>query len=319
MRQGLVEEAERLEESGHFAEAIERWRTIVSEDPSAEYSTELGRLCAEHGDPAEGERLLRQTMLVHPDYEPARFHLAMHLYEHGRIEEAIPLLERSTAEHPLAADLIILGNAYRVVGRHDEGRQCFERAIALEPGHEEAWYGLGLIDSFDGLLDRALESFAEAIRVNPDFASAHRELGQVLWQRDELEAAEEHVRTALRLKGQDAWAHAYLGCILSARERVEEAEAPFRAALEIWPDSTLFHCYLGQVLRKLDRDREAEREFKAALALDTSDYLANLRLGQLRQDHGQLEQARFYIERARHSNPSSPIVKRAIEALERES
>ncbi|MEZ5995048.1 MAG: tetratricopeptide repeat protein [Hyphomonadaceae bacterium] len=66
----------------------------------------------------------------------------------GQHEQAIALLERNAADNPNAADsAFALGRAYATVGRTDDARREFNRALQLEPGHPRATRALAALDA----------------------------------------------------------------------------------------------------------------------------------------------------------------------------
>ncbi len=66
----------------------------------------------------------------------------------GAVETAIVLLEQNAADYPDAADSAFgLGRAYATVGRTDDARAEFERALRLEPGHVRATRAMADLDN----------------------------------------------------------------------------------------------------------------------------------------------------------------------------
>jgi tetratricopeptide (TPR) repeat protein len=92
------------------------------------------------GDVAEAETLVREALEEAPTLPQVTKNLGDLLYRAGRYEEARDAYRRAARLAPdLGDDLYFkLGNiAYR---QHDAdtARQCWERATALNPGHELA-------------------------------------------------------------------------------------------------------------------------------------------------------------------------------------
>jgi len=66
-----------------------------------------------------------------------------------------------------------LGNTLQDEGRHDEARQCYFKALGLEPDSALARYNLGALDLRQNRLEEALEGFNLAIIQQPEFVNAH--------------------------------------------------------------------------------------------------------------------------------------------------
>ena len=134
---------------------------------------------------ADSERVLGPD---HPDILAVRSNLAIAYREAGRLDEAIPLLERSLADserilgadHPgtLAARSNLAG-AYRVAGRLDEAIPLFERSFAdseriLGPDHLDTptlRNNLATVYQAAGRLDEAIPLFERSL------ADRERDLG----------------------------------------------------------------------------------------------------------------------------------------------
>ena len=136
----------------------------------------------------------------------------------------------------LAAPQWRLAYLYLDVGRRNEGRRMYQRAMELDPRYCTAF--------------------------NSD-ALWH------LWDR-RWEAAEREYRRTLELDPTDATAHLGLGWLALERSEWGAAESELRRAVEIQPDLLDAHRALGKALQKLGRQREAiaayENSLKLALA-----------------------------------------------------
>jgi tetratricopeptide (TPR) repeat protein len=314
----LYAEADELERSGRVAEAVQRWREAVRVTPSGATLARLGRLYLRQGAVDEGERLLREAIARFPNVPGAYFYLGTYYKNHGDIEEARNLLQKSVDLEEWAPALVNLGEVYRRLKEPQMAQHCFERATVLDPSDSEAWYGLGLMYRRTDEA-QAREMFEKAAALDPENGPAWRELGYLAWRRGDSSTAEAHCREALRLDDLDVWAHDYLGMILESTRRDEEAEGEFRRATELWPDLPLFHCHHGDTLIRLGRHAEGEAEYKRSLSLDVNYYLANLRMGQWLKEQGRYAQARRYIERALHADPLNRQAREALSNLPPES
>src|SRR6476659_3390072 len=69
---------------------------------------------------------------------------AHHLYNEGRYDEALIVLKEGIALYPHAVELHI-GRAYAHLAREEFAwsRRSFERALAIDPDHEDGLAGLG--------------------------------------------------------------------------------------------------------------------------------------------------------------------------------
>ena len=108
-------------------------------------------------------------------------YLGVVLYQRNRLDEAIPLLERSAVARPQEPEFHNnLGLALAAADRHDDAIAAFRRALDVKPGHAIAWNNLGLVFNAALRLPEAIAAFREAIAHKPDFAQAHWNLSLAL-------------------------------------------------------------------------------------------------------------------------------------------
>jgi len=114
------------------------------------------------------------------------------------------------------------GTALAGLHQSTEAKQCFERAIDLEP--DEPRYRLSLAMLVSGAEpERAQHLFQEAIALNPNAAAAHLGLGQLAARRGEIARAESLFRTALRAQPELPTIYFGLGHLLIQQGKIDDA------------------------------------------------------------------------------------------------
>ncbi len=111
--------------------AGERWLEEVldefPDDPSA--LNDLGYLWADAGKHlARAERMIRRALKQEPNNAAFRDSLGWVLFRQGRVNEALPELEKAAAAEPDPTVLDHLGDAYWQLGRREEARSAWGRA-----------------------------------------------------------------------------------------------------------------------------------------------------------------------------------------------
>jgi tetratricopeptide (TPR) repeat protein len=195
----------------------------------------------------------------------------------------------------LADAHLILAKFYVTQNSMKRAAEELERAVALEPGHAEAWSllviareGLGDLEAarraarktialrpndvddrvrLAVLLGRtgdsgaARRAFEEALVLDRRSVAAHREYAYWLLKAgsgpDDWRRAESSAREAVSLDPGDAAARIALGRALALSGRREEAIAPLRAAAEMAPTNPAAALALARTLRALGRTAEA--------------------------------------------------------------
>jgi adenylate cyclase len=117
---------------------------------------------------AEGKRAVE----LDPNSADAHVWLGIALYNAGRADEAIPLLEKAIRLNPFAHTwyFLQLGQAYSLSGRYDEATAAYHKALQLSPNNLFAHLGLTATYSQMGRDKEASVHAKEVLRISPDFS-----------------------------------------------------------------------------------------------------------------------------------------------------
>jgi tetratricopeptide (TPR) repeat protein len=151
----------------------------------------------------------------------------------------------------------------------------YDRLIAREPGHAEAYYKRGNALRALGQLAAALASYEQAIARRPEFAEAWCNRGVVEQHLARHEAALSSYERAIALAPTDSLAHANRGLLLQELGRWSEALGCFDAALALDPSALQVWFQRGNVLRQLGDFSAALASYEQTLALQ-ADHAAAL-------------------------------------------
>ena len=151
-------------------------------------------------------------------------------------------------------------------------RTAITKALAIDDSLAEAHASLGLLDTLELRLERAVGDFERAIELKPNYATAHHwlMLGQLSLGRFDQAIAEgkravELDPLSLIINADYAWAYA-------CAHRFDEAEKQARKTLEIDPRFFLAHYYLGGIRQAKGQLTEAIAEFQQAFDLNGDFY-----------------------------------------------
>ncbi len=185
-------------------------------------------------------------------------------------------------------------------GRWDEARQSFQEAFALAPGDVPSWCNVANLYETLGRSEEARELFEKAIERQPRFWMNHYWYGQFLYRAGNLKAAAVSLEKARELAPEEKGPVTLLGFYHFARGDLDEAEKEFGKALELssdphsrqrlglvnyyegkfdlalqqWslvldgePERPGAHADVADALRQLHRDSEAKQRYREALGL----------------------------------------------------
>jgi Flp pilus assembly protein TadD len=190
--------------------------------------------------------------------------LAHKHYDAGDYDEALVVLREGLAQYPESV-LLHVGLGYTRVAREEYAwaRQCFERALELDPEYEDAWVGLGETQLKFGKVDEALRCF-----------------GQI----DEMGLAD------------DLELGLTVGRALYREGLFTDARARFAALSSAHPDSAELAAARGYTLHALGDDLGARRELRRAVRLDGELHEARIYLSHLLHDRGDARGALTELE-----------------------
>ena len=117
---------------------------------------------------AWGER----AVSTYPNADNAHVFLAWFLMIGGRPEEAVPPLKQAIRRNPNPPGwyFLMLGSAYRLIGRFDEAIVEIKKAVAYSPDDLLAHLGLAAAYAEAGRLEEARAEAAEVMRIQPTFS-----------------------------------------------------------------------------------------------------------------------------------------------------
>ncbi|MBI5612223.1 MAG: tetratricopeptide repeat protein, partial [Gammaproteobacteria bacterium] len=117
------------------------------------------------------------------------------LVQSGRPAEARPLLEALCQQHAADAEAwYLLGTVYGLLGQHERGAECCQRALALRPRYPEAHNSLGNALAALGRIPEAETAYRAALKLNGRYADAQLNLAQVLHHQGRMAEAETQYR-----------------------------------------------------------------------------------------------------------------------------
>ncbi len=187
------------------------------------------------------------------------------LYNDGDYEGALEMLKEGLSLYPNAVELYV-GLGYARLAREEFAwaRHAFERATALDPGHEDALVGLGETLLRFGERTQALRLFEEVASMGFD----------------------EDVELMLTM-----------GRALYREAMYAQCRDIFAKAAAARPDSAEAAAALGYAFHRLGDEVGAGRQIRRALRLDPDLHEARIYLGHLLYDRGDWEGALREMER----------------------
>lgn len=135
-------------------------------------------------------------------------------------------LELTAREQPRATAYYDLAVSLERLGRPNDARASYQRALSANAGFIEAHVNLGALLARTGQLDEAASHEQAALRLDPNAVLAHVNLGNIFFERHQLVEAAEHYRQALLLEPTQLQARAGLAAV---QEQIRAQQLDLRA------------------------------------------------------------------------------------------
>jgi len=245
----------------------------------------------------------------------------------GRREEAVAAYDRAKALDPAdPATLLNLGTTLsNAFGEHEAALAAFDRAAALDALSPGVQSNRGVVLDRLGRLEEARDAYRRALELGPAHGNAdpsrrgvlsareaealgHARLGDVLLRLGEVDEGSAELDRAVELDPDLGFARAKRGGALGAVGRNKEALTDLDRAIELGiTDDHEVYYNRGCVLEQLGQPDEALEAYKQALEIRADFDGAHLNRGSLLQNLNRIEEARAaYAEWAR-KNPRSSL------------
>jgi Tfp pilus assembly protein PilF len=134
----LFQEAYRAQMSGDFDRAAELYKASLDILPTAEAHTFLGWTYHFQGKIEDAIAECKRAIAVDPDFGNPYNDIGAYLISLGRLDEAVPWLERAIAApryDPRHFAHFNLGRVYFDKGMFNRARECFQDALRIEPNY----------------------------------------------------------------------------------------------------------------------------------------------------------------------------------------
>ncbi|XP_033116202.1 UDP-N-acetylglucosamine--peptide N-acetylglucosaminyltransferase 110 kDa subunit-like isoform X1 [Anneissia japonica] len=306
----------RLDRSAHFS------TLAIKQNPMlAEAYSNLGNVFKERGQLQEALENYRHAVRLKPDFIDGYINLAAALVQAGDMEGAVQAYMTALQYNPVSMkDLYCvrsdLGNLLKALGRLDEAKACYLKAIESQPNFAVAWSNLGCVFNSQGEIWLAIHHFEKAVTLDPNFLDAYINLGNVLKEARIYDRAVAAYLRALQLSPSHAVVHGNLACVYYEQGLIDLAIDTYRRAIELQPHFPDAYCNLANALKEKGQVQDAEECYNSALRLcpTHADSLNNL--ANIKREQGKTEEAiRLYCKAlevfpefaAAHSNLASVL------------
>lgn len=233
------------------------------------------------------------------------FSSAFSEYNVGNIAKSLSICSEIITLNPSHTDaLYLLGMIKSYVGEYDAAIEYFKKALEIFPSFADAHYAMGNALRGKGKLDHALMSYQTALRYRPDFADCYYTQGNIYEEKMMFDQAASSYMEAVRINPNHSHAYARLGFALYNRREFEEGIRYLEKTLQLNPEYDEAYTCLGMIYREKEMFDKAIGYFHRALEINPESAWIYTNIGVTLQHKGEQDEGNTYLHKAFEKNPN---------------
>ncbi len=216
---------------GRERDAIQAFEQCLKSDPEmTKAHINLGILFDELGQPERAIDCFQRALQLDPRSVESRLNLGAAYGDLGRQREALSEFQAAMDLDPSNVLAQFNIGVALMDDSPDDAQAALRRVLALEPGHWEANYHLGLLSFKRGQYEVGMRHFQQCLETRPDSVRALYHLGLTYNKKDQPGRAVECLTRVCELDPRNSQAHFYLGVAYDKRGQYDKARLCYQAA-----------------------------------------------------------------------------------------
>ena len=274
-------------------------------DNSIKLLHEKADLLVENGQVPEACAVYEQLCELDPTDVDAWCMWGILCIEIGQLDSAAEKLQKALAQDPAHSMANYgLSSIHAHLDRLDDAHNCCQQAIAHDPEFAEAWLLLSRLQARNACFSDSETSSRTAVSLMPESAEAHLQLAVALKAQNRMAAAIESLVSALQIEPDLAYAHQTLGEIFKANGDFMRAAEHLNRALQAAPDNLTAYDELASIYLTQGRPDSAEALMRSAVELMPNHPVAHNSLGFVLHGQGRYQEASQSFHEAARLDPS---------------
>jgi tetratricopeptide (TPR) repeat protein len=290
-----------LQQSGHYAEAIDAYRAFLKSHPeAAPVRSNLGAALAHEGRYAEAIQEYMLALKADPSNYGIRFNLGLAYYKTGEVTYAVREFEAVYATEPNSDPnrervALLLGECYLRQGENGRVVALLDPIAASDPDNHTLDYVLGTALLHDGQTERGTP-FIQRLLDNGETAEGHMLMAYTKYGAQDKAGAIVELKRAIELNPNLPEAYSLGGRLAFLEADMKGAEASFRKCLALDPNNFEGLLWLGTLLREEGDLEDSEKKLARAVELRPKDVRARFQYSLLVSEEGDDKRAETLLE-----------------------
>ena len=249
-------------------------QAIALNNQLAEAHTSLGMIADNYDlKKSAAEEHYQAALDINPNYVTALHWYSNLLFELGRTDESMAMIQRALKLDPLSPIINAnLGQKYAQLQDYDNAMSRFEKALELDPDFLIGHLSLAGIKQFQWDWEGALTSYQDALSLNPDYALSHHAYALTLLQLEQWEEGFEEIQTGLDLNSNTALGHFVLGVYHYFNHDLDKTIVQMNKTLLRDKKFGMAYYYLAMAYSEKEQFNDALEAVRSRVALSDEQY-----------------------------------------------
>lgn len=309
-----------LQQSGHYAEAIDGYRAFLKLHPEvAAVRSNLGAALSHEGHFAEAIQEYTLALKGDSSNYGIRFNLGLAYYKTGDIAHAVREFEAVYATEPDSDPnhervALLLAECYLREGENERVVALLDPIAASDPNNRTLDYVLGTALLHEGQIERGTP-FIQRLLENGETAEGHMLMAYTKYQAHDKGGAIVEVKRAIELNPNLPEAYSLGGRLAFLESDMKGAKASFEKSLALDPNNFDAMLWLGTLLREEGELQDSEKNLTHALELRPAEIRARFQFARLCSDEGDDKRAARLLEALIKDHPGYTEAHRTLATI----
>jgi tetratricopeptide (TPR) repeat protein len=318
--QQILRGAIEFQQSGHYTEAIDAYRTFLKSHPeAAAVRSNLGAALVHEGHYTDAIGEYTLALKADPSNYGIRFNMGLAYYKTGEIALAAREFEAVYANQPEKDPLrdrvgLLLAECELRQGENERVIALLDPIAAAGPDSHVVDYLLGSALLREGLVERGTP-FIQRLLDNGETAEGHMLMAYTRWEAHDKEGALVEIKRVIALNPNLPEAYSLGGRLAFLESDMKGAEASFRKSLALDANNFDALLWLGTLLREEGELPDSEKNLTHALELRPGEMRARFQFARLCSDEGNDKRAAALMEALIKDHPEYTEAHRSLASI----
>lgn len=311
--QALIAEARQYQQKGDTPAAIIQLKNALQKNPKdAEARFLLGSIYNEAGDSKSAEKELRRALDLGMSRTQVLPELGKALLVQGQYQQTLDETQRLSGEKESPEIASLRGNAYLALGKNQEAKAAFERALNSQSDFPSALIGLARHALMEKNIEAATRLSEQAVEKNPKNAEAWLFKADLLRAQGKIEPAMAAYDQTLKLQPKNVMAHLNKAFLEIGLGKFDAAKADIDAAKKVAPGGLM--VFYTQALLDFRQGKHAEAwdSLQQILRVAPEHMPSVLLAGAVQYALGSMPQAELYLKSYLDKDPRNPYARKVL-------